>query len=126
MDLFGDHLLGCGYDPMRIRWHDALCDVVFNTFLQDNSGCKREEQCSSGLDRSDDVYYPEFLYGKPAHFDVAVHNPLQNSLFSQSAVTAGVAVSWGRWRKMLTMRRQCWVLEEFLFPWLWSHWDYGL
>ena len=60
-----------------------------------------------------DVYHPDFLYGKPAYFDVTVHNPLQDSLLSHSAVTAGLAASRGRWRRMLTMRRQCWELEEF-------------
>ena len=27
VDQFGDHLLGCGHAPMRIHWHDALCDI---------------------------------------------------------------------------------------------------
>ena len=42
---------------------------------------------------STSVYHPDFLYGKPAYFDVIVYNPLQDSLLNQSAVTAGVAVS---------------------------------
>ena len=30
---FGD-LLGCGHGPMRIRWHDALCDMLsFRTIV---------------------------------------------------------------------------------------------
>ena len=29
VDQFGDHLLGCGHDPMRICRHDVLCDVIF-------------------------------------------------------------------------------------------------
>ena len=43
VDLFGDHLLGCGYGPVRISGHDALYDVIFHALLQDNSGCKRKQ-----------------------------------------------------------------------------------
>ena len=99
VDQFGDHLLGCGHGPMRIRQHDALCDVVFHALLQDNSGCKREQRCGSSLDRPGDVNHPDFLYGKPAYLDVTVCNPLQDSILSQSAVTAGVAASWGEVEK---------------------------
>ena len=99
VDQFGDHLLGCGHGPMRIRRHDALCDIVFHALLQDNSGCKREQRCGGTLDRPGDVYHPDFLYGKPAYFDVTVRNPLQDSLLNQSAVTAGVAASRGEVEK---------------------------
>ena len=84
---------------MRIRRHDALCDVIYHALLQDNSGCKREQRCGSGLDCPGDVYHPDFLFGKPAYFDVTVRNPLQDSLLSQSAVTAGVAASRGEMEK---------------------------
>ena len=94
VDRFRDHLLGCGHGPMRIRRHDALCDIVFHSaLLQDNSGCKRERRCGSSLDRPGDVFHPDFLYGKPAYFDVTVRNPLQDSILSQSAVSAGIAAS---------------------------------
>ena len=95
MDLFGDHVLGCGHSPMRIRRHDALCDIVFHALLQDNSDCEREQRCGSRLDRPGDVYHPDYLYVKPAYFDVTVRNHLQDSLLSQSAVSAGVAAAWG-------------------------------
>ena len=99
VDCFGDHLLSYGHGPIRICQHDALCDFVYRALLQDNSGCKREQRCGSGLDRPGDVYYPDFLFGKPAYFDVTMRNPLQDSLLSQSAVTAGVAASRGEMEK---------------------------
>ena len=99
VDRFGDHLLGCGHGPMRIRRHDALCDIVFHALLQDNSGCKREQRCGSSLDRPGDVFHPDFLYGKPAYFDVTVRNPLQDSILSQSTVSAGIAASRGEVEK---------------------------
>ena len=99
VDQFGDHLLGFGHGPMRIRWHDTLCDVIFHTLLQDNSGCKREQCCGFNLDRPRDVFHPDYVYGKSAYFDVTVHNPLQDSLLSQSAVLAGVAASRGEVEK---------------------------
>ena len=96
VDQFGDHLLGCGHGPIRIHQHDALCDVIFHALFQSNSGCKREQHCGSHLDRPGDVLHPDdYLYGKPAYFDVTVCNPLQNSLLSQLAVLAGVAALWG-------------------------------
>ena len=38
-------------------------------------------------------------HSKPAYFDETVRNPLQDSLLSQSAVTAGVAASRGEVKK---------------------------
>ena len=78
---------------MRIHQHDALCDVTFHALLQDNSSCKREQCCGSNLDHPGDVLHPDYMYGKPAYFDVTVRNPLQDSLLGQSAVLAGVAAS---------------------------------
>ena len=75
---------------MRIHWHDALCDVIFHALLQDNSSCKREQNCDFHLDCPGDVFHPDYLYGKPAYFNVTVRNPLRDSLLSQSAVLAGV------------------------------------
>ena len=99
VDRFGTILLGCGHGPMRIRRHDALCDIVFHALLQDYSGCKREQCCGSSLDRPGDFFHPDFLYGKPAYFDVTVRNPLQDSILSQSAMSAGIAASWGEVEK---------------------------
>ena len=43
VDQFGNHLLGCGHGPMRIRSHDVLCDVIYHALLQDNTGCLKEQ-----------------------------------------------------------------------------------
>ena len=75
---------------MRIRWHDALSDVIFHALLQDNSGYKREQRCGFILDCPRDVFHPDYLFGKPAYFDVTVCNHLQDSLLSQSAVFAAL------------------------------------
>ena len=45
------------------------------------------------MDQPGDVYHPDFLCGKPVYFNVTVYNHLQDSLLSQSAVTAGYAAS---------------------------------
>ena len=62
-------------------------------------GCKQEQRCGSNLDRPGDVFHPDYLFGKPAYFDVTVRNPLQDSLLSQSAVLAGVAALRGEVEK---------------------------
>ena len=96
VDQFGDHRLGCGHGPMRIRRHDALCDVIYHALLQDNTGCRKEQRCAgSRLDRPGDVFHPDFVHGKPAYFDVTVRCPLQESLLGRSAVSAGVAAAKG-------------------------------
>ena len=96
VDQFGDHLLGCGHGPIRIRRHDTLCDVIYHVLLQDNTGCHKEQQCAGcRLDRPGDVFHPDFVHGKPRYFDVTVYCPLQESLLGQSAVSAGVAAAKG-------------------------------
>ena len=73
IDGFGDHILGCGDGPLRIRRHDAICGVIWHALVQNNSGCKRG------------CFY----------FDVSVHHPLQDSLLCLSAATAGVTAGRG-------------------------------
>ena len=112
VDQFGDHLLGCGHGPMRIRQHDALCDVIFHALPQDNSGCKREQHCGTNLDRPGDVLYPDYLYGKPTLMLLCVI-PCR-ILFLISLLCWLVLLHCGvRWRRMLIMKRQCLVLGTF-------------
>ena len=123
---FGDHLLGCGHGPMKIREHDALCDVIFHALLQDNSGCKREQHCGSNLDRPGDVFHPDYLFGKPAYFDVTVCNPLQDSPLSQSADLAGVAASLGEVKKDAHYEEAVCDAGGFSSLWLWRLWAFAL
>ena len=97
---------------------DALCDIVFHALLQDNSGYKREQCCGSSLDHPGDVYHPDLLYDKPAYFDVTVCNPLQDSILSQSAETAGVAASWGEVEKDAHHKEEVLGAGGSLFLWL--------
>ena len=92
LDGHDDHIdiLGCGYCPLRIRWHDAICDLLWHALVQDHSGCKKEQCCGAGLDCPGDVFHPDFQFGKSAYFDVPVHHPLQDSLLCLSAATTGV------------------------------------
>ena len=100
VDQFGDHLLGCVHGPMCICRHDALCDVIYHALLQDNTGCRKEQQCAgSQLHCPGDVFHPDFVYGKPAYFNVTVHCLLQKSLLGRSAVSAGVTAAKGEEEK---------------------------
>ena len=57
LDQFGDHLLGCGHNNLRIRRHDTLSDVLFHALLVDNANCRKEQRCSSdNSTRPDDVF----------------------------------------------------------------------
>ena len=114
---------------MRIRRHDALCDVIYHALLQDNTGCRKEQRCAgSRLDRPGDVFHPDFVHGKPAFFDVTVRCPLQESLLGRSAVLAGVAAAKGEEDKDAHHDElvQAAVLEVFLSPWWLSSWVCGL
>ena len=85
IDDFEDHVLACGSVPMRVRQHDALCEVIWYTLLQDHAGCKWEQWCGSDLERPGDKFYPDFQYGKPFHFDLSVRHSLQDLLLYLSA-----------------------------------------
>ena len=67
IDSFGDHILDCGNGPLRIRQHDAICDVIWYALFQDHSGCKKEQCCSTDLDHPRDVFHPDFQFGKPGY-----------------------------------------------------------
>ena len=124
-DQFGNHLVGCGHGSMGIHRHDALCDVIYHALLQDNSGCRREQHHGPCLDHPGDVYHPDFTCGKPAYFDVTVCSSLQDSLLSQSAVSAGVTASRGELEKDAPQEARCMGLVEFLSLWHWGHWVFG-
>ena len=43
IDHIGDHVLGCGHCPLRIKRHDALSDIIWHNLLQDNKGAIKEQ-----------------------------------------------------------------------------------
>ena len=94
LDIFGDHALGCG--PLRIKRHDALCDVIFHWLLLDNSNVRREQRCSShSMTRPGDVFHPDFSLGKAAYFDISVRNSFTPSHLINAAIKAGAAAEAG-------------------------------
>ena len=103
LDEYGDHLLGCSQKTnLIIKRHDALCDVIFNTLLIDDSRCRREQRCSSDSGkRPGDIFHPNFQHGLPAYFDVTVRNSLQPSYLVQAASYAGAAAEAGEDEKVL-------------------------
>ena len=98
------------------RWMLIKVDVTFHVLLQDNSGCKREQHCDSNLDCPGDVFYSDYLYGKPAYFDVTVRNLLQDSLLNQSAILAGVAASRGEVEKDAYYEKAVLVVGRIFIP----------
>ena len=96
IDPYGDHLIGCSYDPYRIRRHDALRDIIWHALQQDNSKVRREQTIfGDNRSRPRDVYHPDFTNGKPTYFDVSVRNTLQPSSIIMASTNAGVASSSG-------------------------------
>ena len=100
LDEHGDHALGCGL--LRIKRHDAVCDVIYHCLLEENAGTRREQGCSTlSFDRPGDVYHPDFSQGKPAYFDVSVRNSFGPSHIINAASKAGVAAEAGECEKDL-------------------------
>ena len=46
IDHNGDHLLGWGHNPLRIRRHESLCDIVYHSLHQDGPLVRREQRLS--------------------------------------------------------------------------------
>ena len=99
IDAFGDHLLGCGHGPLRIKRHDALRDIIWQALLLDNSRAIREQRCDNSNERPGDIFHPDFQLGKPAFFDISVCNSLQPSYLSIAACSAGAAGEAGEMEK---------------------------
>ena len=92
----GDHLLGCGHGPLRIRRRDALRHVLCHALLIDHPGVRIEQRCASDRQlRPGDVFHPSFCNGKPGYFDVTVRNTLQPAFLLRGAERAGFAAEAG-------------------------------
>ena len=102
IDVYGDHVLGCGFGPLRIKRHDALCEVIFHNLLIDSPGVLREQHCSfSKGDRPGDVYHLDFVHGKPAFFYVSVRNSFTETFVNNCSFQAGAAAETGEMAKDL-------------------------
>ena len=101
IDHFGDHVLGCGHGPLRIKCHDALCDIIWHTLLQDNKGAIKEQRCGDNNNNNmpGDVFHPDFRFGKPAYCNVRVRGSLQPHYLSKAADHPGVAGEAGEIEK---------------------------
>ena len=96
IDPMGDHLLGCGHGPLRIRRHDALRQMLYHALLNDHPGGRIEQRCASDRQlRPGDVFHSSFQNGKPGYFDITVRNTLQPAFLMRGAEQAGVAAEAG-------------------------------
>ena len=93
IDQFGDHLLGCSHDPLRIQHHNALVSIVHHALLQDHPGVLREQGIASDQSRPGDIYHSVFALGHPAYFDFSVRCTTQPSFISSAASQAGVSAA---------------------------------
>ena len=100
MNCFGDHVLGCGHGPLRIKRHNAISEVIWHALLVDNRDSKREQKCGGeSNNQPGDVFHPDFLKGRPTFFDVSVRNSMQPSYVSKAAIKPGVAAEAGEIEK---------------------------
>ena len=101
IDGSGDHLLGCNQaENLRTKRHNALCDVLFNALLVDDSRCRREMRCdSTSVARPGDIFHLDFERGLPTYFDLTVRNSLQPAYLIKAATCAGAAAEAGELEK---------------------------
>ena len=108
---FGDHLLGCNQQQNSIiKRHNALCELVFNAVLVDDSRCRREMKCNSTNEAGPgDIFHPDFERGLPTYFDLTVRNSLQPSYLVKRTSRPGAAAEAGEIEK--DQRHDCMVSQ---------------
>ena len=116
IDSHGDHLLGCGQGPLRIKRHNALRDIIWQALLLDNSLTTREQRCDDSLSRPGDIVHPDFLLGKAAFFDVSVRNSFQPNFLTRSAFKAGAAGEAGEIEKDAHYRSSVESMGALFYP----------
>ena len=100
LDQHGDYLLGCGQGPLRIRRHDALCNIVYHALSQDNSSVRREERIwGDSRDRPGNIFHPDFDDCRPTYFDISVRHTLQPGNLNRASTNAGAAAVAGEMEK---------------------------
>ena len=64
IDPFGDHLITCLGDRLRVQHRNVLCEVVFQVLFVENRHVKREQNFS-GYDssRPGNLHHPHFTDG---------------------------------------------------------------
>ena len=83
----------------------------------EDKGTLREQKSSSENDsRPGDIYHPNFLYGRPAYFDVTVCNSFQPKFLAHSAYSAGFAALDGEIAKDCKYDSQVSVSGALFYP----------
>ena len=106
IDCYGDHLLGCGQGPLRIKRHDSIRDIIWQSLILDNPQTSKEQRCDSSNSRPGDILHPDFILGKPAFFDVSVRNSFIPPFIAASAFKPAQLGLPGNWEKILTIGQQ--------------------
>ena len=116
IDCFGDHLLGCGQGPLRIKRHDSIRDIIWQSLILDNPQTSKEQRCDSSNSRPGDILHPDFILGKPAFFDISVRNSFIPPFIAASASQAGSAGIAGELEKDSHYRATVESLGALFFP----------
>ena len=96
IDCFGDHLIGCSHGPLRIRRHNALCDIIYYALLEDSAHVRREQGVSGeSASRPGDVFHPDFHNGRSTYFDISLRSAVHSGVISHSASASGFAALKG-------------------------------
>ena len=100
VNCFEDHLIGCSHEPLRIRQHNALCDIIYYALLEDSADvCREQGMSDESASRPGDVFHPDFHNGHPTYFDVSVRSAFHSGVISHSAFSPGFAALKGKMEK---------------------------
>ena len=57
IDPLGEHLLGCGHGPLRVRRHDALRQALYHALLNDHPRIRTEQRCASDGNCAQETFF---------------------------------------------------------------------
>ena len=116
VDRFRDHLIGCGHEPLCIRCHNTLCDIIYFGLLEDNSEV-RQEQGVSGESSScpGDIFHPDFHNWHPT-FDIYVRSAVHSGVITHSTLSPGFVALKGEMEKDAQHRRLVEAAGCVFFP----------
>ena len=73
-----------------------------------------------------DVFYPDFLEGKPAYFDISVRNSMQLAYLTKSAYMAGAVTEAGEEEKDKKHNEDVTMVDHRVQDYLQEHYAFSL
>ena len=111
---------------MRIRRHNALCDIIYYALLEDSAdACREQGVFGESASRPGDVFHPDFHNGRPTYFDISVKSALHSGVITHSASSPGFAALKGEMEKDARYRDLVEDAGGVFFPLVVDNFEFG-